>query len=102
MPYQMTVGLRVTDQTRYAAYRNEMRPLLEGVGGSFRFDCEVAQAWKSAEGEAGVNRLFVIEFPSREAKNQFFGNPQYAEIRGRLFVPSVASTSIIAEYEAAG
>jgi uncharacterized protein (DUF1330 family) len=75
-----------------------MRPLLEAMGGAFRFDCEVARVLKG-EVAAGINRLFVIGFPSREAKDKFFSDPQYVEIRARLFVKAVAGMSIIAEYE---
>jgi uncharacterized protein (DUF1330 family) len=41
----------------------------------------------------------VIEFPSRDAKEAFFSDPRYVEIRTRLFVPSVGTASILAEYE---
>ena len=98
MRYQMLVGLRVTDQDRYTAYRSEMRPLLAAAGGAFRFDCDVARVLQG-DTEAGVNRLFVIEFPSREAKEKFFADPRYVQIRSRLFLTAVASTSVIAEYE---
>jgi uncharacterized protein (DUF1330 family) len=98
MKYQMLVGLQVTDQERYTAYRTEMRPLLEAAGGGFRFDCEVSRVLQGPN-EAGVNRLFVIEFPSRDAKEAFFSDPRYVEIRTRLFVSSVGTASILAEYE---
>lgn len=96
--YEMTVGLRVIDQELYTAYRAEMTPLLEAVGGSFRFDCEVARVLRGGEAFE-INRLFVIGFPDREAKEMFFADPRYVEIRARLFSRSVAGMKIIAEYE---
>lgn len=96
--YEMTMGLRVIDQERYTAYRAEMTPLLEAVGGSFRFDCEVARVLKGGEA-IEINRLFVIRFPRREVKEMFFSDPRYVEIRARLFARSVAGVTIIAEYE---
>jgi len=97
MSYQMTVGLLVTDQEKYAQYRAEMTPLLEAAGGGFRYDFEVARTLK---GEAGhdVNRLFVIQFPDRAARERFFADPRYLEIRARLFEKAVGATTIIAEY----
>lgn len=101
MRYEMTIGLHVADQELYAAYRVAMMPLLKAAGGEFRFDCEVARVLKGGDpaSAAGINRLFVIGFPSREAKEGFFSDPNYLEIRARFFVNAVASTTIIAEYE---
>lgn len=101
MRYEMTVGLKVTNHETYAAYRAAMLPLLEAAGGGFRFDCEVARVLKGGDGEAAgrINRLFVIGFPSREAKESFFSDPGYVEIRARLFAKAVAGMTIIAEYE---
>jgi uncharacterized protein (DUF1330 family) len=95
--YELTVGLNVADQEMYAAYRREMLPLLTTTGGFFRFDCEVAQVLKSEEANS-INRLFVISFPSRQIATQFFSNPQYVEIRQRLFIHSVAATHIVSEH----
>lgn len=96
--YEMTVGLWVADGALYAQYRAEMTPLLTAAGGRFRYDFAVAHTLKS---EAGydVNRVFVIQFPSVEAKDRFFADPVYREIRGRLFEPAVERTALIAAYE---
>jgi uncharacterized protein (DUF1330 family) len=96
MPYEMTVGLLVTDQAMYAQYRREMRPLLERAGGTFRYDFDVARVLESENG-AEINRAFVIRFPDRSTKERFFADPRYLEIRRRLFEPSVKSTVRIAE-----
>jgi uncharacterized protein (DUF1330 family) len=99
MPYEMTVGLLVTDHAMYAQYRREMRPLLERAGGAFRYDFDVARVLESEDG-AEINRAFVIQFPDRSTKERFFADPRYLEIRRRLFEPSVKSTVRIAEYAA--
>jgi uncharacterized protein (DUF1330 family) len=97
MPYELTVGLLVTDQAMYAQYRREMRPLLERAGGAFRYDFDVARVLESEDG-AEINRAFVIRFPDRSTKERFFSDPRYLEIRRRLFEPSVKSAVRIAEY----
>jgi uncharacterized protein (DUF1330 family) len=71
--------------------------LLEAHGGSFRHDFEVARVLKSDAGH-DINRLFVIEFPDRAHKQQFFADSQYVEIRTRLFEKAVAGWTTIAEY----
>jgi uncharacterized protein (DUF1330 family) len=87
----------VVDQEKYAQYRTEIAPLLEAAGARFRYDFEVSQTLKS---EAGleVNRLFVIQFPNRAGKDHFFADPQYGEIRARLFDEAVEKMAIFAEY----
>ena len=97
MSHEMTVGLLVTDQEKYAQYRREMRPLLERAGGAFRYDFDVARVLES-EGGAQINRAFVIRFPDRSSKERFFADPHYLEIRRRLFEPAVKAATIIAEY----
>jgi uncharacterized protein (DUF1330 family) len=47
MPFELMVGLLVVDHEKYAQYRAEMSPLLEAIGGRFRYDFEVARTLKS-------------------------------------------------------
>lgn len=98
MPFEMTVGLFVADQEKYAQYRAEMTPLLEAAGGRFRYDFEIARTLKS-ESDHRINRLFMIEFPDRATKERFFSDSRYVEIRARLFVKAVESTVRIAEHD---
>lgn len=97
MAYEMTVGLLVVDEEKYARYRAEMTPLLEAAGGRFRYDFQVARTLKSEVGHE-INRVFVIQFPDLEAKDRFFADGRYVEIRGRLFEGAVRHTAILAEY----
>src|SRR4051794_7247523 len=97
MSFEMTIGLLVVDDEKYAQYRAEMTPLLEAAGGGFRYDFEVARTLKSESGH-NVNRVFVIQFPDHVVKDRFFADPQYLEIRRRLFEKAVQSAAVIAEY----
>jgi uncharacterized protein (DUF1330 family) len=101
MSYEMTVGLVVTDQESYAQYRREMRPLLEGVGGAFRYDFDVARVLHG-EDDAAINRAFVLQFPDESSKERFFADARYVEIRRRLFDPAVKVRVLIAEYSTDG
>jgi uncharacterized protein (DUF1330 family) len=93
----MMIGLFVADHERYAQYRAEIASLLEAAGGRFRYDFEVARTLKSEAGHK-INRLFVIQFPDRARKEQFFTDSKYIEIRARLFAPAVDGMTIMAEY----
>jgi uncharacterized protein (DUF1330 family) len=98
--FEMTVGLLVADQETYTQYRSEIAPLLARYNAGFRYDFEVARTLKSEEvvPEQGINRLFLLTFPSRDEKDRFFADPEYVEIRARLFQASVRHAVIIAEY----
>jgi uncharacterized protein (DUF1330 family) len=96
MPFDITAVLFVADHDRYAQYRTEIAPLLEATGGAFRYDLEVAKALKSEVGH-DINRVFILRFPDRGAKECFFTHPQYLEIRARLFDAAVPRMTIIAE-----
>jgi uncharacterized protein (DUF1330 family) len=93
----MTVGLRLVDREKYAEYRAEMAPLLAEAGGRFRYDFDVSQTLLSESGH-DLDRVFVIQFPDRAAKEGFFARPEYVEIRRRLFEKAVGRMEIIAEY----
>jgi uncharacterized protein (DUF1330 family) len=99
MAFEMTMGLYVADQEKYTQYRAEMTPLLEASGGRFRYDFDVARARKS-EVAHDINRVFVLQFPDRDARDRFFADPRYVAIRARLFDKSVTGVARIAEYAA--
>jgi len=96
--FEMLVALQVTDAEKYSQYRQEMTPLLEAAGGRFRYDFEVSRTLRSESGATGFNRVFVIQFPSEEAKDRFFANPEYKAIRARHFEPAVAHVELAASY----
>lgn len=96
--YEMTVGVNIVDQEAYARYRAEMTPILESMGGGFRFDCEVSRVLKNEKGDA-VNRVFVIGFPDRVTKERFFSDARYLDIRERWFTKAVQGVTRIGESE---
>ncbi len=92
------MGLDVADNDGYQAYRDAMLPLLERIGGRFRYDFTIAKTLRSSAGHE-INRVFIIYFPNRQARDRFFDDETYREIRGRLFETSVRDTTIIGEWE---
>jgi len=95
---EILVGLQVTDEPTYAAYRAHMTPLLTAHGGSFGVDVRVAEVLKTP-GDQPFNRLFTIRFPSSSALDAFFANPEYLAVRRRFLEPSVAHTTRFGRYE---
>jgi len=98
MAYETLNGVALTDAGLYAQYRAAMMPLLEAAGGAFRFDCEVSRVLKGDLPD-GINRVFVIRFPDRGAKEAFFADEEYRAVRARLFERAVKAFEVIAEYE---
>ena len=101
MAYERLVGLQVADEALYARYREGMSPILAKFGGSFRYDFVLSQVLKK-EAEAPMNRVFVLRFPDQAAKEGFFANPDYLKVRDAYFKPSVAASTVIAEYHLEG
>lgn len=96
---ELLVGLTVKDEAGYAAYRAAMTPLLEARGGSFGVDVRVAEVLRGAP---AINRLFTVRFPSAAARDAFFADPAYLEVRARLFEPSVEGPpAMLGRYEVA-
>ena len=98
--HEILVALRVTDEAGYDAYRAHMTPLLHKAGGFFRRDYRVSESL--AGGDAAVNRVFVISFPSEAVKDAFFADPEYGRIRERYFSASVDHTDIIGAFDHPG
>lgn len=97
IPFDVLVGLYVTDDAMYHRYREAMMPILRAHGGSFRYDFRIGEVLKS-ETDNRINRLFVISFPDAKTKESFFSNTEYKVARAEFFDPSVESVTPIAEY----
>ncbi|XDD46794.1 DUF1330 domain-containing protein [Leptospira sp. WS39.C2] len=98
LSFETIVGLEIKDEGLYTEYRNAMKGLLEQYEGGFRYDFKIAETLKS-ESEHPINRVFLIYFKTKERKLSFFADPEYKKIREKYFLPSVESTTQIAEYE---
>lgn len=96
--YERLVGLRISDDAAYTAYRSAMRPILARYGGGFGLDVRVAEVLLAA-GNAQFDRLFTIHFPSRAASDAFFTDEEYVAVRNEHFAPSVAATFVLGAYE---
>lgn len=100
------VGLKVTDEKGYRNYRDKMKPLLIKMDGGFRFDffvsgecdLDISDRFKNEVRTSLINRLFIIFFPDKQIRDEFFGSEGYKSLKQQFFEPSVESTTIIAEW----
>jgi uncharacterized protein (DUF1330 family) len=98
MATEMLIGVNVTDDEGYTAYRAAMTPILKTYGGGFSHDFRVSEVLQS-QTEAPINRVFTIFFRNDEAKDAFFADEEYVKVKRCYFEPSVSDTTIIATYQ---
>jgi uncharacterized protein (DUF1330 family) len=98
--HETLVGLHVTDQDGYANYRAAMTPLLEAVGGFFRYDFTIDQMLQG-ESDPAINRLFLISFPDAATETAFFADPAYVAAKKQFFEPAVGKVNILGTLGAA-
>ena len=94
MAYERIMGLHVTDDEEYDKYRTAMTPILHSVGGSFGYDFKIAEVLAS-KSDNEINRVFTIEFQSKQVMDDFFSNAEYLVIQERHLVNSVRSKTVI-------
>lgn len=98
MAFERIMGIYVSDDEEYQRYREGMLPILHSFGGAFGFDFKVSDVLLSKT-EDPINRVFTLDFPSREIMDEFFSNPEYLAVKKRHFVHSVTSTTVISMHE---
>ncbi|SFC06585.1 DUF1330 domain-containing protein [Pseudoalteromonas denitrificans] len=95
--YEMLVGLNVTDDEIYTAYRVAMKPILVQYGGGFSSDFKVSETLVPTENN-DINRVFTIYFTDKTAMENFFSNPEYLAVKNKFFEKSVSTATILSSY----
>ena len=98
MSFERVMGINVTDDAEYQKYREGMLPILASFGGAFGFDFKVSEVLLSKTKD-DINRVFTIEFPSKNRMEEFFSNPEYIEVQKKYFNSSVSSKTVISLHE---
>jgi len=98
MAYERIMGIYVSDAEEYQRYREAMIPILHSYGGSFGFDFEVSKVLLSKTDDE-INRVFTLDFPSKDVMESFFNSQEYVAVKKRHFDVSVASKTIISMHE---
>jgi len=98
MSHEILVGVQVKDSDMYRRYREAMMPILERMGGEFRYDWDVAKVLKSAV-DKPMNRVIVIRFPDSLTKQAFFNDHGYKRAKVEFFEKGVETSTILAAYD---
>lgn len=98
MAYERIMGIYVSDDDEYQKYRNGMMPILKSFGGSFGYDLKVSEVLRSKT-EDDINRVFTLEFPSKQVMGNFFADSEYLAVKKKHFNRSVDSVTAISMHE---
>ena len=86
-------NVSVEDAAGYEGYRSQTAAIIEKYGGRFLVR---GGAIEVKEGEPGIARLVILEFPSVEAARLFYDSPEYQAILP-IRLDTANSTLFIAE-----
>lgn len=95
--HEILIGMRVDDEDGYAQYRAGMTPILESMGGFFRYDMRVSELIRG-DAPDPFNRLFLMSFPDEATSERFFADPDYLKVRETHFDGAVRSYALIAQF----
>jgi uncharacterized protein (DUF1330 family) len=87
------VNIGVRDREKFETYRERVVPVIEKFGGRYLVR---GGELHPIEGDLGLNRLVVLEFPSMEAARRFYDSPEYAPLL-KLRQESAESDIVLAE-----
>lgn len=89
----IVANVAVEDAGAYEVYRSKVEAIIERHGGRYLIR---GGAVEVREGEPGIARLVILEFPSVEAARTFYDSPDYQAILP-IRTTNATSTLIIAE-----
>jgi uncharacterized protein (DUF1330 family) len=70
-------NVHVNDATGYEAYRSQTAAIIAQYGGRFLVRGGTVEV---REGDPGIDRLVVLEFPTVDAARTFYDSPEYQAI----------------------
>jgi uncharacterized protein (DUF1330 family) len=86
-------NVSVEDVAAYEPYRDQVPAIINRYGGRYLVR---GGAIEVREGEPGIARLVILEFPSVEAARSFYDSPEYQAILP-IRLDTANSTLVIAE-----
>ena len=89
----VVANISVEDAAAYEGYRSKTAAIIEQYGGRFLVR---GGAIEVREGDPGIGRLVILEFPSVQAARIFYDSPEYQAILPIRF-DTANSTLVIAE-----
>ncbi len=73
----VVANVHVEDPAGYENYRSRTAAIIDQYGGRFLVRGGLVEI---REGDPGIGRLIILEFPDMEAARTFYESPEYREI----------------------
>ena len=93
MAAYLIANLQVHDQATFARYGEQVAPIIAARGGRYLVR---GGAVTPAEGDVGLNRVVIVEFPEMATARAFYDSGEYAPL---LALRVSASTGTVAFVE---
>jgi uncharacterized protein (DUF1330 family) len=91
----LIANIQVTDPARFEEYRAQVPPVIAQYGGRYLVRGGEVHA---VEGNLGLNRLVILEFPSMERLREFYGSPDYAPLLALRAASTVSHVAMAEGY----
>ena len=95
MPAYLIANIRVKDPAKFAAYREQVAPMIARFGGRYLIR---GGAVTPVEGEPVFARVVVLEFPTMDALKTFYHSPDYAPLIAMRQAASDGDVALIEGY----
>ena len=92
MSAYLIANITVTDPTGFAAYRDRVAPMIAAHGGRYLVR---GGAVTPVEGEPGLDRVVVLEFPDMARLEAFYHGPDYAPLIAMRQAATVSRVALV-------
>lgn len=92
MSAYLIANISVTDPVGFAAYRDRVAPMIAAFGGRYLVR---GGAVMPVEGEPGLNRVVMLEFPDMAKLRAFYDSPDYAPLIAMRAAAAVSHVALV-------
>jgi uncharacterized protein (DUF1330 family) len=92
MSAYLIANITVTDPVGFAAYRDQVAPMIATFGGRYLIR---GGAVTPVEGEPGLQRVVVLEFPDMARLRAFYDSPDYAPLIALRRAATVSNVALV-------
>ena len=96
MAAYLIANLDIHDLDVFHQYREQVSPLIAKFGGRYLVRGGDIQ---TKEGDLGLKRLIVLEFPDMKAAEAFYGSPEYQPIMQLRLQSATSSVALVPGYD---
>jgi uncharacterized protein (DUF1330 family) len=95
MAAYLIANITVNDPVRFAEYRDRVAPMIAAQGGRYLIR---GGAVTVVEGEAFLNRVVVLEYPSMDVLKRFYHGEEYAPLIALRESCTVSQVALVEGY----